>query len=667
MIKEIAISCSRNWRTARRELCLWRFVTPRVLYPPPHPCDQSQTTQSALALPPHTHKTPPAKSPPGLEAHMLTEFRVLTIALFISVLLAPPLSARTLIEQAREAGTLDAETAALYQVYSVRDLQALPEAYREVPDQPYCGTPVLTAARHAGEQMSGAGQARLAKALARPVLDQRYRSPAGHFQIHYTLEGQERVDPTDQDDNGVPDYIDVAAAALDSTWALQVDDLGYLPPPPDRGLGGGDEYDAYIVQLGDQRVYGYTYPENNAGFTTYSYLELDNNYTDPAYSATQGLDALRVAIAHEFFHAIHFRYYQGNDSSWWREASSTWMEDVAYPEIDDYLQYVPYFLQAPERSLDGGGFFTGDYHIYGASIFAHFLDQRYGRDLIRTIWEELHNKSSAALVHFEEAVWPVAWPVADLPFDPTGSLGKVVSEFAVWNYFTGSRHRQGLFYREGEKYSEYRPIDLRTVANTPVQESDRVDHLGSAYIRLQPLLLSGGVRLETDFTRGSWIRQLILVSQDSVEVRPMLRSSEEISAWDNYDEVILVLVQKDLEGRNYEYQVSAEYDPELTDEVLPLAFRLRQSYPNPFRPEEHGQVVLPFDLSVPSEITRLSIFAVDGRLVRRFDLGSKRRRFYNEFWDGLNDKGERVGSGMYYYVLEADELRAAKTLGLVRD
>jgi hypothetical protein len=580
----------------------------------------------------------------------------ITKALFIGVLLVSPLSARTLIEQALEAGTLDAETAALYQVYSVRALQALPEAYRQVPDQPYCGTSVLTAARHAGEQMSDEGRARLAKALARPALDQRYRSPAGHFQIHYTLEGRDRVNPADQNDNGVADYIDVAAAALDSTWELQVDELGYLPPPADRGLGGGDEYDVYIVQLGT--AYGLAYPEDGSGFTTYSYLELDNDYTDPAYEEARGLDALRVSIAHEFFHAIQFGYYQGNDSSWWREASSTWMGDVAYPEIDDYLQYVPYFLQAPQRSLDGGGSFTGDYHIYGASIFAHFLDQRYGRDLVRTIWEELGERRSAALEHFDRAVRRIA----DV------SLGTAVSEFAVWNYFTGSRYREGLFYHEGEKYNQYQPTDLRTLAKATVQESGRVDHLGSAYIRLQPQLLPGGVRLETSFTRGRWIRQLLLVSEDSLEVRSMPLNSGMVSAWDRYEEVILVLVQDDLEGRNYEYQVSVEYDPELTDEVRPLAFQLRQSYPNPFRPEEHGHVVLPFDLSVPSQLTWLSIFAVDGRLVRRFDLGSKAARFYDQFiWDGLNDKGERVGSGLYYYVLEADELRAAKTLGLVRD
>ena len=53
--------------------------------------------------------------------------------------------------------------------------------------------------------------------------------------------------------------------------------------------------------------------------------------------------------------------------------------------------------------------------------------------------------------------------------------------------------------------------------------------------------------------------------------------------------------------------------------------------------------------------------------MRRFELGVKPARFYNNrSWDGLNEEGKRVGSGLYYYVLEADGLRAAKTLGLLR-
>ena len=124
----------------------------------------------------------------------------------------------------------------------------------------------------------------------------------------------------------------------------------------------------------------------------------------PAETLQLGHDALRVTIAHEFHHAVQFGYYQGNDGIWWQESTSTWMEEVAYPEIDDYLQYLPSFLGVPHRALNSGGRLGSDFHIYGTSIFSHFLDQRYNREVNRLIWEELARRASARLEHFDRAL-----------------------------------------------------------------------------------------------------------------------------------------------------------------------------------------------------------------------------------------------------------------------
>ena len=48
-------------------------------------------------------------------------------------------------------------------------------------------------------------------------------------------------------------------------------------------------------------------------------------------AAAAASDALRVTLAHEFFHVVQFGYYQGLDGSWWQEATATWMEDVIHP------------------------------------------------------------------------------------------------------------------------------------------------------------------------------------------------------------------------------------------------------------------------------------------------------------------------------------------------
>ena len=132
---------------------------------------------------------------------------------------------------------------------------------------------------------------RLGKLMQRrPSADFSAVSPSGRFRVHYDTEGSERVDPTDSNANGVPDYVDLTMGVLDSVWVLQIDQMGYNPPPEDGGVDG-DEYDVYIVDLGRGGAYGFTYPER-AGKTSSSYLEIDNDYANP-YISRLRTDAAR--------------------------------------------------------------------------------------------------------------------------------------------------------------------------------------------------------------------------------------------------------------------------------------------------------------------------------------------------------------------------------------
>jgi len=520
------------------------------------------------------------------------------------------------------------------------------------PDHAFCGTPLLVEARAA---LGAEGRRQLAKLLQRPALPRQHRSPSGHFRIHYELSGRNRVDPADGDGNQVPDYVDTVAAALDRAWELEVGQLGYQAPPGDGGLGGGDEYDVYLVQLGSGGAYGYTYPEQG-GNRSSSYLELDNDYTDAIYVQTRGLDALHATVAHEFFHAIQFGYYQGSDGVWWQEASSTWMEEVAYPEVNDYLQYLSGFVGQPGKSLNSGSGFSADYHIYGACLFAHFLDLRHGRDLIRAIWEELGSRSSAGLEHFDRAIRQ------EVP----GGFGGVMGEFAVWNYLTGSNYRLPSRYPDGDRYPKVGDTHLNTLAKVAVADSGQVDHLGSAYVVLEPRLQPGGVVVEVQTPRGRWSQQALLIGRDTVEVRALAGGQLRLAGWDRYDQVVVVLAQNDQVGNSYEYTVAAEYDPELIDEPVPQRSTLAQNYPNPFRPGQQPHTAITFGLSQPSTRTALSIFTAEGQLVWRRYLGVRSARTHTEVWDGTNEAGEPVGSGVYYYVLEGDDFSASRALAVVR-
>ena len=89
---------------------------------------------------------------------------------------------------------------------------------------------------------------------------------------------------------------------------------------------------------------------------------------------------------------------------------------------------------------------------------------------------------------------------------------------------------------------------------------------------------------------------------------------------------------------------------------------LLANYPNPFNPETW----IPYQLSASADVS-VSIYAVDGTLVRRLDLGHQSAGVYRSrsraaYWDGRNAFGERVASGLYFYTLTAGDFTATRKM-----
>ena len=93
---------------------------------------------------------------------------------------------------------------------------------------------------------------------------------------------------------------------------------------------------------------------------------------------------------------------------------------------------------------------------------------------------------------------------------------------------------------------------------------------------------------------------------------------------------------------------------------------LLQNYPNPFNPETW----IPFQLSKDSSVV-IRIYDLRGRLVRKLDLGLKKAGYYVDksraaYWDGRNEQGERVASGVYIYQMTAGKERFTKRLVILK-
>lgn len=90
----------------------------------------------------------------------------------------------------------------------------------------------------------------------------------------------------------------------------------------------------------------------------------------------------------------------------------------------------------------------------------------------------------------------------------------------------------------------------------------------------------------------------------------------------------------------------------------PTETKLLLNYPNPFNPETW----IPYQLAEATEVT-ISIYTVNGMPIRTLALGHQAAGVYQSksqaaYWDGRNELGERVASGVYFYTLTAGDFSA---------
>ncbi|MCZ6676332.1 MAG: IPT/TIG domain-containing protein [Candidatus Poribacteria bacterium] len=99
---------------------------------------------------------------------------------------------------------------------------------------------------------------------------------------------------------------------------------------------------------------------------------------------------------------------------------------------------------------------------------------------------------------------------------------------------------------------------------------------------------------------------------------------------------------------------------------IPANTQLLPNYPNPFNPETW----IPYQLAQASDV-RISIYNVIGQRVRELAVGLRhagiyRSRSESAYWDGRNDAGERITSGVYFYTLRTNAFVATRKMIILK-
>ncbi len=101
----------------------------------------------------------------------------------------------------------------------------------------------------------------------------------------------------------------------------------------------------------------------------------------------------------------------------------------------------------------------------------------------------------------------------------------------------------------------------------------------------------------------------------------------------------------------YKLKIYASHDDHFKPAIIPLQYKLAQNYPNPFNPTTTIRVGIPEDGK--SRHITLKIYNVLGKIVKTLVDGTLQPGYHKFEWDGKNDQGNTVSSGIYFYRLQA--------------
>jgi hypothetical protein len=95
--------------------------------------------------------------------------------------------------------------------------------------------------------------------------------------------------------------------------------------------------------------------------------------------------------------------------------------------------------------------------------------------------------------------------------------------------------------------------------------------------------------------------------------------------------------------------------------ILPIEFAMHQNYPNPFNPVTSVR----YDIPTTSNVT-ISVYSLLGKKVKTLTSSVHQPGFYSTQWNGTNDMGSAVSSGVYICKINSDRYTAIKKMILMK-
>jgi len=490
---------------------------------------------------------------------------------------------------------------------------------------------------------------------SRPTLDKTYISADGHFKIHYTTSGYDAVDTISTQVPGVPDWVLETAETAEYSYRILVDTLGFQPPPIDNYEE--PEADIYIKNYAGN-AYAYTYPEDPVTSTTdqpydyTSYMTIDNDYKENGYNS-KGFDALHVTVAHEFFHMIQLGYnwWESNGLSgvpssrgdqYFLEWSSTWFEERAYPEVNDYIQYIAAFFYRPTD------YFWASSYEYAMGPFLYFLQDIYDDELlVRKIWDKI--KYQYAFQSLTEVIE-----------ESGGNLATLYNDFMRACYYTGSRYDKDFAVSPDAVF--FPELMITDVYSGVLEEFLQFDVTVKPFAS-QPFMIlfenNQYVSLEIEPAKKNvFIGSYLIDKPVSADTHRKFRTNTDVFVGEiRYNDRLMIYLTNSSKDSSYSLNLQIN-----KLDTLNISSKILSLYANPFSWQQHKPLTIEFQLGHFPNRLSVNVYNLRGQQVYRRLLNA------NDYNPGVNViqippqdiQSKNISSGIYILQIATDKKNIMK-------
>jgi len=564
-----------------------------------------------------------------------------------------------IVQERVDRGELSAEDALLLKFQYAFDREKLPEDLQPTSRAPLkCGTVLVQEYLGLRDDLRGDVVDQIEAYLAPPEAENRpsHYSPSGLFRIYFQTTGGDAVPSGDANGNFIPDFVENIADYMDYSLDFECNQLGFETPP---FQADAPYMSIYLADL--DGVYGFTQPVSYpAGMTR---ITLDNDFIgyppndDPDGDA---LGAAKVTAAHEFKHSTQYAGSRWSESGW-VEVDATWMEEIAYPEVNDYLNYLNFGspIADPDGALDGGSTGTGS---YDDCVWQHYQSETHGVPFVVDFWE--HRKTHTSQ--------PVMDSYEEMFLAYGADLTTAWNEFTTWNFATGARFLLDDGYAEAEIYPAGSP--QRTIYSYPSTYNGAVTRLAANFVRCL-FLDEPGKNLRVTFDGDDTARMTLgIVVNESYATNAGamytvdLDTSNDVVFDVPYDlggvySVGIIVGNANKSGTNRSYSLAVDLVDAGTTPVgdVARALAITGNHPNPFNPSTNIEFAL-----ASSADTRLEIYDLAGRKVRTLLDATLGAGEHTVRWQGQDDGGRPLASGTYVARLSSGDQITSHKLVLAK-